>query len=138
MPDVTPEITAMTEAMREALDHEGVELTRDVLNVGAIAAFAALTEPGMILADRGGPRQGPPADGAWPCQEKPPPGWAPPNRLQAFLYVLLRDGATAPGDVEQHAINAGRSPSDTKFTNPHLTAYARSLAYFLTTIGVTE
>lgn len=78
-----------------------------------------------------------PEPGEWPCQQKRPPEWVAPNRLQAFLYVLLRDGAQAPGDVEQHAINAGRSPYDTEYTNPYLLEYARTLAFFLTTLGTT-
>jgi hypothetical protein len=72
----------------------------------------------------------PPADGEWPCQHDPVTERTPP-RLLAFLYVLLRDGAAAPGDVEQHAINAGRSPRGTRYTNPHLETYAHSLAGFL-------
>lgn len=69
-----------------------------------------------------------PAEGQWPCQHRPA---IRPIRLVAFLYVLLRDGASAPGDVEQHAINAGRSPEGTVFTNPHVQAYAESLAGYL-------
>lgn len=78
------------------------------------------------------PHPDPPAEGEWPCQTEPPEAWAAPPALLAFLYVVLRDGAAAPGDVEQHAINAQRSPRGTSFTNPHLERYARSLAYALT------
>ena len=70
-----------------------------------------------------------PADGEWPCQHDHRGPHKP--KLVAFLYVLLRDGAAAPGDVEQHAINAGRSPGETSYTNPHLERYAHSLAGFL-------
>lgn len=50
MPDVSNDVTAMTEAMREALDVRGIELTRDVIEAAAIAGLAALTRDGGILA----------------------------------------------------------------------------------------
>lgn len=72
-----------------------------------------------------------PADGEWPCQHYPGSRSPFPPRIVPFLYRLLRDGATAPGDVENHAIQAGKSPEGTVYTNPHLEAYARSLAGYL-------
>lgn len=95
----------------------------------------ALDTSGALWRSRPEPR-GPvplagehPAPGEWPCQHAPVPSLPP--RLLAFLYVLIRDGAAAPGDVEQHAINAGRSPRGTEFTNPHIENYAHSLGSFL-------
>lgn len=73
-----------------------------------------------------------PAPGDWPCQQNadnPEVDQCP--RLVSFLYVLLRDGAKAPGDVEQHAINAADGDAMPVFTNPHLERYARSMAAHL-------
>lgn len=72
-----------------------------------------------------------PAPGDWPCQTAPEPR---SERLVAFLYVLLRDGMKAPGDVEQVAINVSASGHDERveYTNPHLESYARALATRLT------
>lgn len=69
-----------------------------------------------------------PQPGEWPCQHRPA---IKPARLVAFLYVLLRDGAQSPGDVEQHAINAGRTPELVVYTNPHIQAYAEAVAGYL-------
>lgn len=71
-----------------------------------------------------------PAAGSWPCQHAPDP--KSPEALVSFLYRVLRDGAPQPADVENHAIQAatgGQAPI--AFTNPHLEAYARSLAGLL-------
>lgn len=70
-----------------------------------------------------------PHDGEWPCQQQPITVGTYPV-LTAFLYRLLRDGAQSPGDVEGHAIQARLSDTrePTKYTNPHLEAYARALA----------
>lgn len=65
----------------------------------------------------------------WPCRATPNP--LPPPRLHAFLYRLLRDGATAPGDVEQIALDVSDHNADARFTNPHLDAYARALVTHL-------
>lgn len=75
-----------------------------------------------------------PKDGEWPCQFDPTSDTAPdlPPRLVAFLYRLLRDGAAAPGDIENHAIQAtGAEDGHVTYTNAHIEAYARSLAGFL-------
>lgn len=64
----------------------------------------------------------------WPCQTQPSEDL--PEWLVAFLYRLLRDGATAPSDVEAHAIQACKHPIEGPlgYTNAHLEGYARSLA----------
>lgn len=73
-----------------------------------------------------------PRPGDWPCQQSPILREVDNNpRLVSFLYLLLRDGADAPGDVEQLAINAGADDVMPVFTNPHLEKYARSLAAHL-------
>lgn len=72
-----------------------------------------------------------PDDQPWPCNTGPAARDERSDRLVSFLYVLLRDGATAPGDVEQHALNV-RKANDTVFCNQHLESYARSLATYLT------
>lgn len=84
-------------------------------------------EPGALAALT-------PPKGSWPCQTAPIVVGVHP-RLIAFLYVLLRNGASAPGDVEQIAVNVqGYTKGDTEvdYTNPHLESYALSLATFLT------
>jgi hypothetical protein len=75
-----------------------------------------------------------PADGQWPCQQDITPDGN--ERLVGFLYRLLRDGASAPGDVEQIAIDVTpiaqrRHDAVVDYTNPHLERYARSLAAHL-------
>jgi hypothetical protein len=65
----------------------------------------------------------------WPCRHEL--ASASPPRLRAFLYRLLRDGAKAPGDVEQIALDARNASRGTVYTNPHLDAYAKSLVTFL-------
>lgn len=65
----------------------------------------------------------------WPCRK--PPALHPPLRLHAFLYRLLRDGASAPGDVEQIALDVTQHTDAVTFTNPHLDAYARALVTHL-------
>jgi hypothetical protein len=74
-----------------------------------------------------------PKKGDWPCQQKPVTDEQADPRLVAFMYRLLRDGAQAPGDVENHAIQA-RIHGDgwPEFTNCHLELYARSLVASLT------
>lgn len=74
-----------------------------------------------------------PEPGKWPCQSVPLPLPAAQQTptLVNFLYRLLRDGAQAPGDVENHAIQARRGEELAVFTNPHLEQYARSLAAYL-------
>lgn len=68
-----------------------------------------------------------PAAGSWPCQHAADP--KAPEALVAFLYRCLRDGAAAPSDIENHAIQAAAGGQDpVAYTNPHLEAYARSLA----------
>lgn len=71
-----------------------------------------------------------PPPGQWPCQHYPGSRSSLPPRLVSFLYLLLRDGAQAPGDVEQIAIHVTDAGGET-FTNPHLEQYARALAGFL-------
>lgn len=75
-----------------------------------------------------------PEQGEWPCQR--PPMEDPENeRLVAFLYRLVRDGAKSPGDVEQHALAVRNyhpfTDGAVAYTNSHLEAYARSMASFL-------
>lgn len=77
----------------------------------------------------------PPADsrrlprrGEWPCQTERPQ-YVPP-RLKAALYRLLRDHVR-PGDMEQVAIDVAPHTINSTFTNPHLEAYAESLAAYL-------
>lgn len=65
----------------------------------------------------------------WPCQTIPRSDLPP--KLVAFLYRVLRDGASAPSDVEGHAIQAGRHTEDPAYTNGHLEMYARALATYL-------
>lgn len=72
-----------------------------------------------------------PEPGEWPCQQRPLTDAEVSPRLVAFLYRLLRDGASAPSDVEEHAIQAGLSDSMPHFTNCHMELYARSLAAHL-------
>lgn len=127
MPDITREIDRVTERLREALDAQGVELTRDVLRVAAINAVTALTEDGLVLSLARTAQI--PAPGEWPCQTQHRPELYG-VRLHAFLYVLLRDGAKAPGDIEQNAINAAAGPHF-DFTNPWIESYAHALATFL-------
>jgi hypothetical protein len=93
------------------------------------AICLALDTSGALWRNRPPATRRVPEPGQWPCQHAPVP--RVPPRLVAFLYVLLRDGAAAPGDVENHAINAGRSPEGTVYTNPHLESYAHSLGGFL-------
>lgn len=66
----------------------------------------------------------------WPCRHPPVEG---NHRLVAFLYVMLRD-TEAPGDIEQRCLNLLGNPSKSAWglTNPHLEAYAKALAGFLT------
>lgn len=75
-----------------------------------------------------------PKQGDWPCQVEVGAEARIPPRLEKFLYRLLRDGATSPGDVEHHAVESQVSQEDGEvlYTNPHLQAYARSLAAYLT------
>lgn len=76
--------------------------------------------------------EAPPVQSAdWPCRHFPGSVEPFPPRLVAFLYVLLRDGASAPGDVEQHGLNVRKADDGLIYTNPHLESYARSLAGFL-------
>lgn len=72
-----------------------------------------------------------PPDGEWPCHTTPLTDAQAPPRLVAFLYRLLRDGAAAPADVEEHAIQVGTHEAMPTFTNTHLELYARSLAAYL-------
>jgi hypothetical protein len=95
------------------------------------ALCLALDTSGALWRNRPPASREVPGEGEWPCQRTPVGDAVIPPRLLAFLYVLLRDGAAAPGDVEQHAINAGRSPRGTRYTNPHLEEYARALGGFL-------
>lgn len=68
----------------------------------------------------------------WPCNTEPDPD-EKHDRLVSFLYTLVRDGASAPGDVEQIALNVRESSgTETVFCNQHLESYARSLATYLT------
>lgn len=68
-----------------------------------------------------------PAAGSWPCQHAAEP--KTPEMLVAFLYRCLRDGASVPGEIEEHAIQAAAGGQDpVAYTNPHLEAYARALA----------
>lgn len=76
--------------------------------------------------------EAPPVESAdWPCRHFPGSVEPFPPRLVAFLYVLLRDGARAPGDVEQHGLNVRKADDGLIYTNPHLESYARSLAGYL-------
>lgn len=70
-----------------------------------------------------------PAPGDWPCQQEP--AVDPPPRLLAFLYLLLRDGMPAPGDVEGAAINVSEHHDNADYTNDHLEGYARALCTHL-------
>lgn len=74
-----------------------------------------------------------PAPGDWPCQhDTTHPAIDHTPRLVTFLYLLARDGAKSPGDVEQLAINATDSDASMPaFTNPHLEQYARALTAHL-------
>lgn len=71
----------------------------------------------------------------WPCQTEAwidGPDLHDHERLVAFLYRLLRDGARSPGDVENHAIQVKDSRrGEVTYTNAHLRAYAASLASYL-------
>lgn len=70
-----------------------------------------------------------PLDGDWPCQTEPVPV---SEALVRFLYLALRDGANTTGDIEELAIRSKQGGTDdVKYTNPHLEAYARSLATYL-------
>lgn len=72
-----------------------------------------------------------PSSPDWPCRSEPDAD--SPPRLLAFLYLVLRDGAQSPGDVEQLALNVRDHRDGATFTNPHLERYARSLSTFLLT-----
>lgn len=75
-----------------------------------------------------------PQPGQWPCQTEvfgAAMGRALPPRLVPFLYRLLRDGASNPGQVEQIGVDVAHHKRDTTFTNPHLEQYALALAVFL-------
>lgn len=67
----------------------------------------------------------PPA-GEWPCQALPEGDL--PVRAVAFMYRLLRDGATGPGDVEGHLLQARLhdGEGDPLYTNCHLEMLARA------------
>lgn len=67
----------------------------------------------------------------WPCRTTPVPEL--PSRLVSFLYVLIRDGASAPGDIEQVALSLAPYEPGTavEYSNPHIEAYARALATYL-------
>jgi hypothetical protein len=65
-----------------------------------------------------------PPDGEWPCQMTPRGDL--PVRLVAFMYRLLRDGASGPGDVEGHLLQAGLHDEDPRYTNCHLEMLARA------------
>jgi hypothetical protein len=73
-----------------------------------------------------------PAKGDWPCQQRPVTDEQADPRLVAFFYRLLRDGAQAPSDVEEHAIQARTHDGPPVYTNCHLELYARSLVASLT------
>lgn len=91
--------------------------------MGAVPPNASLPDP-PPTEEKGSDRW--PLDGEWPCQQTPIAPDAYPQ-LTAFMYRLLRDGASAPGDVEAHAIQARLSTEPAVYTNPHLRSYARSL-----------
>lgn len=74
-----------------------------------------------------------PDDGDWPCQQRPVTDAEADPRLVAFMYRLLRDGATCPGAVEEHAIQARKHDAAPDYTNCHIELYARSLVASLTT-----
>lgn len=67
----------------------------------------------------------PPA-GEWPCQALPEGDL--PVRAVAFMYRLLRDGASGPGDVEGHLLQARLhdGEGDPLYTNCHLEMLARA------------
>lgn len=73
-----------------------------------------------------------PGPAGWPCQAKVRTEHGH-ERLVAFMYRLLRDGASAPSDVEEHAIAVGvhEGTRPVHYTNAHLEAYARSLSNYL-------
>lgn len=98
-----------------------------------IICAAAVVITAFLVWFQGGPMQPtlPPGSPDWPCRHYPGSRRPFPPRLLDFLYVLLRDGAQAPGDVEQLALNVKDSTPGTQFTNPHLEMYARSLAGYL-------
>lgn len=89
VPDITREITVMTEALRDALDRKGVELTHDILTAGAIAAFTVLTEPGMILAEH------PSRDLGYGIQHR---YWRVGRRVPRHLYALV-DAEPSDNDI---------------------------------------
>lgn len=97
--------------------------------MGAVPSNTSLPDPPP--REEGGTAGHIPVRGDWPCQQEPV--WHPERhpRLVAFMYRLLRDGAQAPGDVEQHAIQAGLSDEYPIFTNPHLEQYALALVQHL-------
>lgn len=72
-----------------------------------------------------------PEPGQWPCQAKADYSH---ERLVAFLYRVIRDGASVPGEIEEHAIAVGvhsTSLAKVEYTNPHIEGYARALAHYL-------
>lgn len=74
-----------------------------------------------------------PEKGEWPCQHMPVTDEQADPRMVAFFYRLLRDGATSPGDIENHAIQARLHGKEwPEFTNCHLEMLARSLVMSLT------
>lgn len=52
---------------------------------------------------------------------------APLETLVGFLYTLLRD-EVLPGTLERLVQDVEKHPPPYQYTNPHLAAYARSLA----------
>lgn len=88
-PDVSEDVTAMIEAMREALDSGGVELTRDAIEVAALAGFAALTEPGRILSSTNPIEvEVRKAITFFRAEEPMPPLWAPERWVNAVSAKL--------------------------------------------------
>lgn len=77
-----------------------------------------------------------PDDGRWPCQAKATgveqkSELAKYPRLVCFLYLVLRDGPSSPGDIEQAMINSTDADGRVVYTNGHLLALAESHATFL-------
>jgi hypothetical protein len=88
MTDVSPDIAAMTEAMRDQLDSVGVELTTDVLKGAAIAAFTSLTRPGGVLDSENIEGEVRKAIAVFRGDDLTAPAWPPHRWVNAIVHKL--------------------------------------------------
>lgn len=106
MPDVSRELNAMSNAMRDSFDAKGIELTHDDLYAAAMAAFAVLTEPGMVLDASEIETEVRKAINAIRGPDPAPPPWPPHRWVNAITHKLGEAGLAAGLILEEEDATA--------------------------------